>query len=109
MPLFFRPAVCRTTALACRQGILHSHFLIAEDDKVVGAEAFGSAPLSKSNRKLLAVAMNPIVVSLPDTEVATAVLNYLNGIGSDDGILEQGVKSTCSSIPKAEFQFGTVG
>lgn len=87
MPLFFRPAACRTAVRACRRGISHTHSLIAGDNKAVGSGAFGSAPSSESDRKLLAAAANPIVVSPPDAAVAATVLNYLNGIGADDGIL----------------------
>ena len=109
MPLFFRPAACRTAVRACRRGKSHTHSLIAGDNKAVGSGAFGSAPSSESDRKLLAAAANPIVVSPPDTAVAATVLNYLNGIGADDGILWRSIKGACTSAAEANFQFGTFG
>lgn len=108
-PLSSRPAACRTAARACRRGIARSRSLIAEDNKAVGSGAFGSAPSSESDRKLLAAAANPIVVSPPDAAVAATVLNYLNGIGADDGILRRGIKGACTSAAEANFQFGTFG
>lgn len=109
MPLFFRPAACRTAARACRRGISHTHSLIAEDNKAVGSGAFDSAPSSKSDRKLLTAAAKPIVVSPPDAAVAATVLNYLNGIGAGDGILWRSIKGVCTSAAEANFQFGTFG
>ena len=108
-PLSFRPAACRTAARACRRGIARSRSLIAEDNKAVGSGAFGSAPSSESDRKLLAAAANPIVVSPPDAAVAATVLNYLNGIGAGDGILRRSIKGACTSAAEANFQFGAFG
>ena len=108
-PLYFRPAACRTAARACRRGIARSRSLIAEDNKAVGSGAFDSAPSSESDRKLLAAAANPIVVSPPDAAVAATVLKYLNGIGAGDGILRRSIKGACTSAAEANFQFGAFG
>ena len=87
MQLFFHSVACRTAARACRRGISHSRSLIAEDNKAVESGAFGSTPSSESDRKPLAAATNPIVVSPPDAAVTAAVLNDLDRIGADDRIL----------------------
>ena len=86
-PLSFRPAACRIVARACRRDKSHVHFSVAGDNRLVESRALESAPLPESDREPTVTVTNTVVISSPDAAVTAAVLNDLDGIGTDNRIL----------------------